>query len=288
MQIFSSDVDSNSQRKIENNSIESNNIIQQRIESLTKLQRPYIKMALRKVALENLENAKLICDYITNNETEFNIKESTKEGKIKVLIWLSNFHSGKFFGDMTKVDVLSYLNSLRKPLQEDPKQSWIGSYNIRQLIFYTFFKWFYNQDEPDHKKRLVPDCMKGIKRINRKDKIKYNASDLWETREHILFLKYCPSKRDRCYHSMALDTSARPHELLNLKIKDIFFKVTEEGKQYAEIEIRGGKTGSRTLPLIDSLPFIKDWIQNGHPSGDNIDSWLFVSLSKNAFGSKLT
>jgi len=48
---------------------------------------------------------------------------------------------------------------------------------------------------------------------------------------------------------------------LNLKIKDIIFKVTEEGKQYAELEIRGGKTGSRTLPLINSLPFIKDWIK---------------------------
>ena len=43
---------------------------------------------------------------------------------------------------MTKDHILSYLNSSRKPLQEDPKQSWIGSYNIRQLIFYTFFNGF--------------------------------------------------------------------------------------------------------------------------------------------------
>jgi hypothetical protein len=81
---------------------------------------------------------------------------------------------------------------------------------------------------------------------------------------------------------MTNDTAARPYELVNLKIKDIIFKVTEERKQYAEIEIRGGKIGSRTLPLTDRFPFIKDWIQNGHPTGDNPDSWLFVSLSKNA------
>ncbi len=56
------------------------------------------------------------------------LKESRKEGKIKVLIWLSNFHSGKlFFGNMTKNHILSYINSLRKPLQEDLQQSWIGS-----------------------------------------------------------------------------------------------------------------------------------------------------------------
>ena len=57
--------------------------------------------------------------------------------------------------------------------------------------------------------------MKGIKRINRKDKTKYNPSDLWDIREHLLFLKFCHSKRDRCYRAMAFDTSARPHEHLN-------------------------------------------------------------------------
>jgi hypothetical protein len=35
--------------------------------------------------------------------------------------------------------------------------------------------------------------------------------------------------------------SARPHEILNLRIKDIVFKKTQEGKQYAEILIRGTK-----------------------------------------------
>lgn len=263
--------------------------LEERINSLTKLQRPYIRTALHKLASENPENAKIICDYITNDQIEYNIKESTKEGKIKVLIWLSNhFHSSKSYTKMNKDEILSYLHSLRKPVSEDPKQKWIGSYNIRQLIFYSFFKWLNNPSEPDQKKRQVPDCINGIKRINRKEIARYNPSDIWDIREHSIFLKYCPSKRDRCYHAMAMDTAARPHELLNLKIKDIIFRVTEDGKQYAEIEIKGGKTGSRNLPIIDSLPYLKDWIQSGHPQGQNPDSWLFVSLSKNAFGLKLT
>ena len=60
---------------------------------------------------------------------------------------------------MTKPDILAYLIIFEK-LRKRSKRSWIGSYNISQLIFYTFFKWFYNQDEPEHKKRLVPDCIK--------------------------------------------------------------------------------------------------------------------------------
>jgi hypothetical protein len=32
------------------------------------------------------------------------------------------------------------------------------------------------------------------------------------------------------------------------------------------------------LPLIDSIPYLKEWILN-NPNGINPDSWLFVSLS---------
>ena len=39
-----------------------------------------------------------------------------------------------------------------------------------------------------------------------------------------VFLKYCHRIRDRCYRAMANDMSARPHEILNLKIKDIIFR----------------------------------------------------------------
>ncbi len=63
---------------------------------------------------------------------------------------------------------------------------------------------------------------------------------------------------------MAYDTAARPHELLNLKIKDIKFKISSDNIQYAEITV-DGKTGPRTLPLIDSIPYIKEWILN-HPN----------------------
>jgi integrase len=129
--------------------------------------------------------------------------------------------------------------------------------------------------------------MKDIKQLLRKEKTPYKPSDLWESREHAIFLKYCPNNRDKCYHSLANDMSARPHEILNLKIKDIVFKVTDEGTHYAEVVIKGGKTRPRTIPLIDSISYVKDLINN-HPHGTNPDSWLFISNSNNTFGSKLT
>ena len=121
--------------------------------------------------------------------------------------------------------------------------------------------------------------MSGIKRLGRKEVSRYKPSDLWTSRECEVFLKYCPSKRDRACFSMAIDTSCRPSELLNLRIEDIRFKSTSDGsKQYAEITING-KTGQRTVPLIHSLPYIKEWILD-HPSSNNPREWLFVSEGK--------
>lgn len=274
----------------ESNQTSSSSRVEKKIDIITKpLSRAYYKNILINLAKRNIENANIICDYIIAEQTEINIKNSTKESRIKVLVWLSNFFEDKTsFKEMTKQDILSYLNNLRKSIQEDENQKWIGSYNVRQIILNKFFRWLYNPDEPNQRKRKTPDIMNGIKQLSRKEKILYKNADLWISEEHAIFLKHCPSKRDKAFHAMANDTSARPHELLDLKIKDIFFKVTEDGKQYAELHIKGGKTGSRTVPLIDSIPYLRDYLQNEHPTPENQSSWLFVSETYRTYGNKLS
>jgi hypothetical protein len=64
----------------------------QRIDSITKTcSKLYFNKILKRLAEENQENASIICNYITAEETELNIKNSTKESRLKVLVWLSNF-----------------------------------------------------------------------------------------------------------------------------------------------------------------------------------------------------
>ena len=50
-------------------------------------------------------------------------------------------------------------------------------------------------------------------------------------------------------------------------------------KQYAEILVNG-KTGTRPIPLIDSIPYIKDWITNHHPQAGNPSSILLCGFGK--------
>ncbi len=56
--------------------------------------------------------------------------------------------------------------------------------------------------------------------------------------------------------------------------------------QYAEALVNG-KTGSRHIPLIQSIPYIKGWLSN-HPSRNNSKSPLFVGLGRRNTGKPLT
>jgi len=265
------------------NNLENIAQLKRKIELITQYLKPYVSKMLYEVLQINQDNIKIICDFIVAEQNEINIKDSTKETKIKRLVHLSRyFNNKKTFYEMTKEDLLDYLNSIRKPSSLDPTHKSIGTWNARQMLFLKFFRWLYNPNQPDLRKREIPDCMIGIKQLSRKEKSPYKPDDMWTSEEHVLFLKYCPYSRDRCYHAMACDTSARPHELLNLKIKDIKFKISSDSIQYAEVTV-DGKTGPRTLPLIDSIPYLKEWILN-HPNGNNPDSWLFVSLSDKNYG----
>ena len=69
--------------------------------------------------------------------------------------------------------------------------------------------------------RSVPHAYKESDNYQeRKEKSPYKPSDIWTKEEHAIFLKYCHEKRDKCYHSMANDTSARP-----LNFQDVMITV---------------------------------------------------------------
>ena len=154
---------------------------------------------------------------------------------------------------------------------------WIGTYNLYRIHLLRFFKWLYYPDiEPN--KRSKPAVIENIAELKRKEKSIYKPSTLWTQQDDLLFLKYCPSKRDKCYHAISRDSSCRPHEILKLKIRDIAFKTTGN-YQYAEALVNG-KTGSRPIPIIDSIPYLKDYLDHEHPQPTNPNSPLICGTGK--------
>jgi integrase len=254
----------------------------------------YCELVLKDRIRLSKENALTICDYIIAMKREINPRLSYKKYIMQFLSELSRTVGiEKRFIDMVRDDNLCYLDSCRKPEKnEDPLHKWTGSYNTKLAILSKFFKWLYYPNIEDSKRRNElsalernPDCIMGIKQLKRKEISCYKPSDLWSQEDDLVFLKWVTNKRDRCYHSMARDLSARPHEILNLKIRDIIFKVAGN-KQYAEVLVNG-KTGSRHIPLIQSIPYVKEWLSN-HPSRNNPNSSLFVGLGRNSMGRQLS
>jgi integrase len=257
----------------------SDNIIERRIESTTEgLPSECFKSLHNRVLPANKENAMIICDYITSLRSEVNPSDGHRKN---IVILLSNFSiffkKAKSFKDVTREDILSFLDSFRKIESVDPLHKWIGTYNLYRAHLLRFFTWLYSPDiEPD--KRSKPEVVQNIPQLKRKEKSIYKPTDLWTSEDDSLFLKYCPNPRDKCYHVMSRDSAARPHELLKLRIKDVVFKLTPDKRQYAEILVNG-KTGTRHIPLIDSIPYIKDWISQ-HPQSGNPNSILLCGFGK--------
>lgn len=221
-------------------------------------------------------NTPVIVAYLKALGNEIHLSDNYKRINLTTLVYLSRFHSNKNFKDMIKDDVILYLNSLRKNETVDPMHGWVSTYNLYLIVLTRFFKWLYYPDLSP-KERKKPSCV-DMPSLKRKEQSIYKPTDMWTQEDDILFLKYCPSKRDRCYHAISRDSSCRPHELLKLKIKDVVFKMVGQ-RQYAEVLVNG-KTGQRHIPLINSIPYLKDWLANGHPQSANPDAVLICGFNK--------
>ncbi|HZC20610.1 MAG TPA: hypothetical protein VE223_03110 [Nitrososphaeraceae archaeon] len=235
------------------------------------------------------ENALTIAKYIMSMRTEINLSDHYRQDLIVVLTRISRYTSSnnnnnKAFKMMTRQDILDFLNSFRKPDSSDPLHKWIGTYNTYRMHLLRFFKWLYYPDiEPN--KRPKPKVIDNIPQLKRKEQSIYRPTDLWTIQDDLLFLRYCPSKRIRCYHAMSRDTGCRPHELLKLRIKDIAFR-SICNRQYAEVLVNG-KTGSRHIPLIDSIPYIKDFLDHEHPQPNNPNA-IFLCGNRRSLGRMLS
>jgi integrase len=237
-----------------------------------------IPLSFTKLLLSTgADNTATIVGYITAVKSEVNLSDSYRKDLIALLSRFSKYNDNKPFRDLTRTNIIAFLDTYRKTETQDPMHKWIGTYNLFRINLLRFFKWLYYPDtEP--RKRPKPSVVENIPQLKRREKSIYKPTDLWTQQDDLLFLKYCPSSRDRLYHSLSRDTSCRPHEILKLKIRDIAFKTTGN-YQYAEALVNG-KTGSRPILLIDSIPYLKDYLEHEHPQSTNPNSPLICGTGR--------
>ena len=100
-----------------------------------------------------------------------------------------------------------------------------GTYS---LTYFRFFKWLaYPELTPQERKRVprekLPEVVKNLVRpVKKGSKSPIKAKNMWNDEDNANFLKYYKDNpRLRFYHELAMETSGRPGELLQLRIGDI-------------------------------------------------------------------
>jgi len=215
----------------------------------------------------------VICDYISALRSEIKLSDTYRQSILNTLIPLSRTNK-KGFKDFIRTDVITYLDKYRKDDKDDPSHKWIGTHNTNVINIIKFFRWLYYPGlEP--KERPKPKVVQNLRTLKRREVSGYKPADMWNAEDNLLFLKYCPNPRDRCYHAIESDLGARPHELLKLRIKDVEF-IDDGGGRYARV-VLNGKTGERVVPLIESIPYVTQWISN-HPQGSNREAFLLPNI----------
>ncbi|HEU4445511.1 MAG TPA: hypothetical protein VFR94_12640 [Nitrososphaeraceae archaeon] len=129
----------------------------------------------RRLLLTGKDNIETIVRYIAAIKSEVNPSDNYRKDLIALLSRLSKYHDNKPFRDLTREDVIAFLDTHRKTETQDPLHKWIGSYNLFHGYLLRFFKWLYYPDiEP--RKRPKPSVVENLPQLKRKEKSIYKPS----------------------------------------------------------------------------------------------------------------
>ena len=179
----------------------------------------------------------------------------------------------KEFKDITKEDVLEFLDKRKKSKEVDPDKKWIRTWNDYLARLVGFYRWLYNSEtSKDRNDWNTPEPFNSIKKKKNKRNSSYVPNDVWGIDELLLAIKYCDNVRDKAIFTIGWDMVSRNHEIVKLKIKDIIIK-----DKYAEVSTSWDtKTGVRTCPIIVGFPYLRELL-NIHPFASEPNSFLFLS-----------
>lgn len=103
----------------------------------------------------SVENADTICSYIIDMKADINPTTNYIVNSIKLPYLFSRYLNNKPFKNVTRQDIIDFLDSRRKSEALDPMHKWIGTRNLYLVHLIRFFKWLYYPDI-EYRKRLKP------------------------------------------------------------------------------------------------------------------------------------
>jgi len=159
-------------------------------------------------------------------------------------------HVDQPFEDMDKNDVKDMVQWVHS---RDYKESTVFSY---KSVICVFWKWMKECDEAPPETQWIDLSPPGSSDTLPKDLL---------TKEDIQNqIEAAKNPRDKALISILYETGARIGELIDLTVGDI------EDRKHGKKVVVDGKTGSRRLPLVESVPHINNWLaKHPNPEKDN-------------------
>jgi integrase len=130
-----------------------------------------------------------------------------------------------------------------------------------KVVLRCFYRWLRKTDD------ALPEEVSWI-RIHVKERHKL-PEDLLTEEEVNRMVSSTSNPRDRALIQCLFESGCRISELLTIQLKNIKFD------EYGAVLIVTGKTGTRRIRIIASVPALSTWL-NLHPFRDNPEAYLFV------------
>jgi integrase/recombinase XerD len=218
------------------------------------------KVKLRK-SLASEHNISLILKFINERDVMSRWKsKNTKRNYIFNLHSLAEFLKDKKFQDVGKEDIVEYvgllMNKINKKTNRGLKKITI---DVTKARIMTFFRWLYDGERPNFLKDM---------RVNLQP-ISVTPDQILSEEEIKRLIQIVDNIRDKAVIAVLYESGCRVGEFLNMRIKDIRFD------EFGAIANLNGKTGQRSIRLVNSVPYLKEWFRY-HPNSKE-DSWLWVS-----------
>jgi hypothetical protein len=129
-------------------------VIEQRIKAATE---GMPKACYTKLLRLGNGNGVIIADYLIKYKLEATkgVKDSTRATVCNNLELFAR-RVNKPFIDLTRDDVLGYLDGLKKPEDKDPRQKWKSVATLYSTHITQFFKWLYYPDIGPERRQPTP------------------------------------------------------------------------------------------------------------------------------------
>lgn len=179
------------------------------------------------------------------------LKYLTYLPKIAVLL-------GKDFDKADKEDI----KRIMAVIEKSDYAEWTK--NDHRIILKKFYKWLRQTED------TYPPEVKWLKNSMKKANQKL-PEDILTQEEVKRMIETATNMRDKAVISVLYESGCRVGEILSMKLKSVEFN------HVACSIMVNGKTGQRRILLVDSMPFMANWVSH-YPNGKDPNDYLWICI----------